>query len=256
MKFDKLIFFSLSAFFAGLLPAQSGFSTTTSLSDGTAVWINTSIEPPYPAMGSSFVTAATGLPGEEGLGVRRYLYDKQKHVYFGYDILMRPEPGGVLGLTFRIAEQPPQDPALKGVHWTQLPAPLVPPKEERVKSGDTIVLDVFQNPSTGQKIVEHVRFERPDRLLCEAAPAGGEKLACLTAILEGLRETLNSALRQAEKVPTSAAAFQAARTQRSWERYEEEACPVGRDRSEQVVCEISLTRSRVRELTAALSEKH
>ena len=95
-----------------------------------------------------------------GAGFHRYMTDDTTRKYFGYDLSIEPEPGGM----FRVTVQPLSLSAekLKLSGWSQVPLPLLP-SPQMVHTRDTIALDLFVHPGTGQKIVDYL-FIQDDRV--------------------------------------------------------------------------------------------
>jgi len=97
-----------------------------------------------------------------GAGFHRYLTDTTAKKYFGYDLSIEPDPGGMFRVTFQPlslrAEQLGLEPAGR---WSQVPSPLLP-SPQMVRSRDTIAVDLFVHPGTGQKIVDYL-FIQDDR---------------------------------------------------------------------------------------------
>jgi hypothetical protein len=123
-------------------------------------------------VGFSFETRLEpASPRIEGLGLggvvggnpsaHRYTADSIHHVYFGYDIEIGPLPQArAYLLTIRpLSLAREKLPALTNPSsWTALPLPGYPPPQT-VYVGDTIALDLMENRSTGQKIVDYIRIQ-------------------------------------------------------------------------------------------------
>ena len=96
-----------------------------------------------------------------GASFHRYMADDSNRKYFGYDLSIEPDSGGM----FRVTVQPLSLSAEKlGLvrGWSQLPLPLLP-SPQIVHSRDTMALDLFVHPGTGQKIVDYL-FIQDDRV--------------------------------------------------------------------------------------------
>jgi hypothetical protein len=151
--------------------AQSETHSYTRVMSGSATQNNvgfsyeTRLEPPSP-------TLANGIGGGTIGGTsatHRFMTDSAQRKYFGYDILVEalPQPN-----TYRVTFRPlsisaekihPNDPA----GWTMVPLSGYP-APQTVHGGDTIALDLFTNPATGQKIVDYIRIKDRARELVYA----------------------------------------------------------------------------------------
>ena len=145
------------------LLAQSGTKIMSgSVSkDGIALYYETRLEPPWPPL-------AAGINGGT-YGMHRYMMDSVRRKYFGYDIDIERLPQVN---TYRLTLGPlsiGRD-RIAARDWTVLPAPAYPPPQT-VHGGDTIALDLFVHPATGQKIVDYIRIKSSLR---EVQGAAGE----------------------------------------------------------------------------------
>jgi len=95
----------------------------------------------------------------------RYFYDAGSHTYFGYDVVIEPEPQAdtfratfydisVGPLDFLSSPRTPMDPT----QWKKIPLPAVPAPMV-IHSGDTVSIEVFVNPGTQQKLVDSLRVQ-------------------------------------------------------------------------------------------------
>lgn len=95
----------------------------------------------------------------------RYFYDPKSHTYFGYDLVIEPEPQAdtfratfydisVGPLDFLGSTHTPMDP----MQWKKIPLPAVPAPMV-IHSGDTVSIEVFLNPDTQQKLVDFVSLQ-------------------------------------------------------------------------------------------------
>jgi len=95
-------------------------------------------------------------------GFHRFLSDTTTRKYFGYDLSIDPQPGEMFRVTFEplslSAEKLRLEPA---GGWSQISLPLLP-APQMVRSRDTIAVDLFVHPGTGQKIVDYL-FIQDDR---------------------------------------------------------------------------------------------
>jgi hypothetical protein len=128
------------------------------------------VEPPVPPLADN---VSGGLLCT-GSGAHRAIADPALQKYFGYDIDFEAGPQAN---TYRLKLKPlsatPKEMGLSdAIGWTALALPPLP-EPQIVSVGDTIALDLFVNPVTGQKIVDYIRIEDlPHRALGKpAAPA-------------------------------------------------------------------------------------
>jgi hypothetical protein len=137
---------------------------------------------PFPARAQVSVSAPIGIDvqmtarmqpgaalvpsGVRTSGVGRYhriVLDHGQRRYFAYDLLIEPRDASQalqirvepFSLTApQLAEMKMVDPS-----WTPIPLlkyPLVPD----VRAGDTVAIDLLENPATGQKVVDYLVFKR------------------------------------------------------------------------------------------------
>jgi hypothetical protein len=140
----------------------------TSKGGGTdfSVTFEARLEPPLPPIkdiGGGTINNVNGM--------HRYFTDRVRHKYFGYTMLVETRSAN----TYLVKIQPLavgpdkmklDDPA----GYTMLPPPLFP-APQNVHGGDTIAVDLFFNPATGQKIVEYIHFQDMKRMVYAAQGA-------------------------------------------------------------------------------------
>jgi len=245
----KIISFVLLLLTGTTIWAQSGFSGTATSHDLT-VFVQSKLEPLKPDT-ISFTTGINSLGRNGPAGMRRYLYDRSQHEYAGYDMVAEwLADSGEYRVTFKALSAKPEDlylpdsPSL----WRLIPPPAFP-DPQLVHPGDTIVLDFFENPSTGQKIVDSLRLERT-KTNCEGEGASEAQIPCLTSLLAEERRSLARKIAALENNPNKSAGKNLQQSQQSWERYRDDTCRAISDRAKQLDCELKLTRSRIRELNA------
>ena len=94
----------------------------------------------------------------------RVVQDRSQRRYFAYDVLVEPKNDSrafqvriePFSLSATDLAQMEVDPA-----WTYVPLlkyPLVPD----VRAGDSVAIDLLENPTTGQKVVDYFVFKRAD----------------------------------------------------------------------------------------------
>jgi hypothetical protein len=90
--------------------------------------------------------------------VNRYVTDLVNHVYFGYEIAVKPVEAGK---RYRVAIGPltlrPESIHSDGPLLTPVPLPKYP-QPQIINAGDTIALDLLVNPANGQKLVDYIQI--------------------------------------------------------------------------------------------------
>ncbi len=120
----------------------------------------TRIEPELPGQK---ITGFGGGGLVVGAGFHRYLADTGTKKYIGYDLAIEPEPGGMFRVTFRTLGLSASKLGLEPADgWSQLPLPPLP-APQMVRSRDTIAVDLFVHPGTGQKIVDYLFIQDDNR---------------------------------------------------------------------------------------------
>jgi uncharacterized protein YecT (DUF1311 family) len=228
----------------GVVRGQTGFSWSGGAVLDLTVSVESKTEPPEPDI----------LTGSEGVyflgkggpqGIRRFITNTKTHEYAGYDMKLEAIKPGQYRATFGALSLTAKDLNLSDpTAWRISPAPIFPPPQT-VTTADTIVLDVMENPTTGQKIVDYIRLQHRN---CDSAGGGPAQLACLTSIVEDARRELQDKLNQLERIRTGAAAQSIILSQQSWTRYKDDACSTLETAVKRVNCEITLTRSRIHDL--------
>jgi hypothetical protein len=92
-----------------------------------------------------------------GDNFHRFLLDDATRRYVGYDVILNKRSDGMLALALAPLSVSAERLGLKG-EWTQVPL-RVNSTPQIVKPGDEIAIDMFGNPATGQKIVDHLFFD-------------------------------------------------------------------------------------------------
>lgn len=107
----------------------------------------------------------TQNPNQKYSSGHRYFYDASSHTYFGYDVVIEPEPQAdtfratfydmsVGPLEFLGSPRTPMDPT----QWKKIPLPAVP-APTLIHSGDVVRIEVFVNPNTQQKLVDSLSVQ-------------------------------------------------------------------------------------------------
>jgi len=129
----------------------------TATANGVTMLYVTRLEKPIPGI----VNIGGGVLTTDKI-IKRHLCDLTQHVCFGYDLKMEPASDGRYRLTFSPLSITPEKlseifPKVK--NWRVLPSPQQL-TTEMVRGGDTVALDIFVNPSTGQKIVDYITINK------------------------------------------------------------------------------------------------
>ena len=130
------------------------------------------LEPPSPPMANSLGFAS----GTNRYGnIYRIMLDRSKRVYFGYEVHVEPLSQAKYRVTFQQLDLTPE--VARQVHlddpsgWSKLQLgapvgrPLYPFRDAPDTVGvlDVIAVDLLMNPDTGQKIVDYVTLQTPNR---------------------------------------------------------------------------------------------
>jgi hypothetical protein len=167
---------------------------SVSAPNGIEVHMTARMEPGSVAVPSGVRATAVGRS-------HRIVLDRSQRRYFAYDLLVEPKDGSE-ALQIRIerfslsaaevAEMQMVDPS-----WTQIPLlkyPLVPD----VRPGDTVAIDLLENPATGQKVVDYLVFKRSSATsAAELGPLRDLSLADVELKLENVRISVNGMVMEA-----------------------------------------------------------
>jgi len=245
MKLTISLAFALVA--SQLCRGQGGWTTSVGSDSGVMITVESRLEPSKPDL------AADDLPEESGVkwlktkaagavGIMRYSRNTKKHEYFGYEAVAEPIlQAGTYRVTFSALTF--EDLAVSPSGWRMLPAPIFP-SPQIAGSADTIALDLFENPATGQKIVDYLRIKRDN---CDSQTGQGH-VPCLLGLVRDARRSLSEKLSQLENNNDAAVVLAVKNSQEAWEKYREQACANLKDDAKRLQCELTLLRSRTREL--------
>jgi hypothetical protein len=221
--------------------AQSGFSASLGAVLDVTVTLESKTEPPQPDVlrarsGAAFL--GRGRPQ----GISRFIADTKTHEYTGYDMRLEPVNPGQYRVTFGPLTLSPNEMGLaEPAAWHSALAPVFPPPQV-VTTADTIIVDVMENPGTGQKIVDYVQLKRRN---CDAVGEGPAQVACLTLLVEDARRELQEKLERTEEKRSGASLRAIIASQESWTRYKNDACSNLETDEKRLNCEIELIRSRI-----------
>jgi uncharacterized protein YecT (DUF1311 family) len=179
------------------------------------------------------------------VGMVRYSKNTKTHEYFGYEVLAEPvEEAGMYRVMFRALTSSPAELGLADPSaWHMLPAPILP-EPQTVGSSDTIALDLFENPATGQKIVDYIHIKRET---CDSR-IGPSQIPCLAGLVRDAQRSLETKLKEMESARDAATVAAIRDSQKAWEKYREQACANLKDQAKRLQCELTLLRNRRREL--------
>jgi hypothetical protein len=127
----------------------------------------------------------------------RVVQDRSQRRYFAYDVLVEPKNNSrafqvriePFSLSATDLAQMEVDPS-----WTYVPLlkyPLVPD----VRAGDSVAIDLLENPATGQKVVDYFVFKRANATAgAELSPVRDLALADVHLRLDDLRISVNGSV--------------------------------------------------------------
>lgn len=144
---------SLALLCVAALHAEELWSNV-STSNGISAELKTRLEPGDPPISKH----GGGTLTEKNV-IKRHLCNFENNTYFGYDLTMERVGEGKVRLHFAPLSMPPQQMSklFKEVKkWKPLKRPRNAPASLDVRVGETVALDLFVNPSTGQKVTEYV----------------------------------------------------------------------------------------------------
>ncbi len=167
------------------LPAAAQVSVSDS--NGIEVQMTARMEPGSARVPSGVRTGSVGR-------FHRVVLDRSQRRYFAYDLLVEPKDGSE-ALQVRIEPFSLSATELAEMHmvdpsWTPIPLlkyPLVPD----VRAGDTVAIDLLENPATGQKVVDYLEFKRSNPAAAALSPLADLSLAEVEMQLENFRISLN-----------------------------------------------------------------
>ncbi|MBV9083070.1 MAG: DUF1311 domain-containing protein [Acidobacteriaceae bacterium] len=222
-------------------------------SNGIAVFVESKLEPANPKPAGSFGGGLQSLKRGQP-GMKRYIYERNTLEYFGYDLAVEPlEHTGEYKVTFSPLSLTPEEMRLPDPPaWKVLPSPVFP-TPQIVHEGDTIAIDLFENPSTGQKLVDYIRVGRDTRSQtvlpdCISENSDTARTSCLSARLDEMNAKLATKMTELQARGDPSARESLKRTEEIWQKYRDETCQSLSNRLKQLQCQLDLTRSHVRDL--------
>jgi hypothetical protein len=168
------------------LPAAAQVSVHDA--SGIKVEMTARIEPGSARVPSGVVARSVGR-------FHRVVLDRSQRRYFAYDLLVDPKDGSealqVRIEPFSLSATELDETRMVDPSWTPVPLlkyPLVPD----VRAGDTVAIDLLENPATGQKVVDYLVFTRSNPGdAAELGPLVDLSLAEVELQLENFRISVN-----------------------------------------------------------------
>ena len=167
--------------------APAAAQVSVSMHSGIEVQMTARIEP-----GS--VRVPSGVRAVNVGRFHRVVQDRSQRRYFAYDVLVEPKNGSQ---AWQVRIEPfslsATELAEMGVDpsWTYVPLlkyPLVPD----VRAGDSVAIDLLENPTTGQKVVDYFVFKRSNvTAAAELSPLRDLSLADVQLRLDDFRISVN-----------------------------------------------------------------
>jgi hypothetical protein len=225
--------------------AQAGFSGSMSSGTDVEIFFESKFEPPEPHL--SFVGGGMGVRALPGMnrGLRRYSANASTHEYFGYDIHVDPVEvhTGIYRVTFSALSLTPLEMNLTdSSSWRSLPPPAFP-APQIVNVGDKIALPLFENPATGQKVMDYISLKRHN---CDAE-SGPSQIACLDSLIEEEQKTLLRKIACETGKRDAAATAPIQESQPLWENFRDAAC-VNTNEAKRLKCKLELTREHTHDI--------
>ncbi len=139
--------------FTGMVWGQLAGGTAGS--NGAFITYETRLEPSTPG-----ISKFGGGTLTQNNVIKRHLCDFAQKKYFGYDLTLETLSDGRYRLGFSPLSITPQKMTeiYPEVGWSLLPLPRNP-VTQILLPGETLALDLFINPTTGQKIVEYIKVQ-------------------------------------------------------------------------------------------------
>lgn len=227
---------------------QTGFSGGFDTTEGFTIRLESKFDPPNPELQRTFPFSAgfAGLSNGKN-GFKRYTKNPAAHEYFGYDVQVEvvDARSATYRVTFSALDLTPQELSVPdAASWRMSPAPIFP-QPQVVSTADRIAVDVFTDPSSGQKVVDYIRISRKN---CDALAGESGQIPCLTGILQDERQLLADRLAHVKGFSDAATVATMVRAQQAWEAYKAAACNGLATEAKRIECEINLTRSRRHDL--------
>ena len=155
---------------------------------GIEVQMTARMEPGSARIPSGVIAAHVGR-------FHRVVLDRSQRRYFAYDLLVDPKDGSrafqVRIEPFSLSATDLAETQMVDPSWTHVPLlkyPLVPD----VRAGDTVAIDLLENPATGQKVVDYFVFKRSNATAAaELSPVRDLSLADVELRLEDFRISVN-----------------------------------------------------------------
>lgn len=145
---------SLVLLSAAVSPAYQVIQSGSGSKDGAGFRYETRVEP---RIEGQKVIGFSGGGIHAGARFHRYLQDDATRRYVGYDLTLNKRGDGTMVVILGELSLAGEKLGLKG-EWTQVPL-RVNSSPQTIQPGDEIVIDMFTNPVTGQKLLDHLFFD-------------------------------------------------------------------------------------------------
>jgi hypothetical protein len=173
---------------------RAAAQTSVSGPNGIEVQLTARLEPGSARIPSGVIAVNVGR-------FHRVVLDASQRRYFAYDVLVEPKDGSqalqVRIEPFSLSATELADTRMVDPSWTPTPLlkyPVVPD----VRAGDTVTIDLLENPSTGQKVVDYLAFKPSNpAVAAEPAPPADLSLADVELQLKDFRISLNGTILEA-----------------------------------------------------------
>ena len=173
--------------------APAGAQVSVSMHSGIEVQMTARIEPGSVRVPSGVMAIHIGR-------FHRFVLDRSQRRYFAYDVLVEPKNGsGAFQVRIEPFSLSAVDLAKMEIDpsWTYVPLlkfPLVPD----VRAGDNVAIDLLENPTTGQKVVDYFVFKHSNATaVAELSPVRDLSLDDVEMRLEDFRISVNGTVLEA-----------------------------------------------------------
>ena len=173
--------------------APAGAQVSVSMHSGIEVQMTARIEPGSVRVPSGVMAIHIGR-------FHRFVLDRSQRRYFAYDVLVEPKNGsGAFQVRIEPFSLSAVDLAKMEIDpsWTYVPLlkfPLVPD----VRAGDNVAIDLLENPTTGQKVVDYFVFKHSNATaVAELSPVRDLSLDDVELRLEDFRISVNGTVLEA-----------------------------------------------------------
>jgi len=247
--------------------AQTGVSASSSTDGQPTIKLESRLEPDKPALARDFETGTASRDKR----FQRFLYDKTTHEYFGYSLTMEKVSSSETRITLGALSLNPAEKPISDVSARLMPSPVFPPPQV-VHFGEKVAVSFFENPKTGQQIVDYLWLERKncdgeaqkadclEGLLADANAdlqrVIQEKIAAIVQeqvsrrvqqeIQDKVQKRIDERMQKWEDRQQKKRSLQ--QSEQSWEIYRDQTCGSLPDVTKQSDCKLKLTRSHIHDM--------